>query len=323
MSRARIAWLIAAVAMAAVIAAVVALAVRPSHQAARSQAPPASPPAPPTASRPEPVIDSWAYQLQGYPRGRLDQLAAGPFSLVVIDLARDANSDWFTADEIAGVRATGKQVLAYFEIGSIEDFRPEYPVLRREAADLIANEWADWPGEYFVRYWDPRWWDRVVRARVDQALGAGFDGVYLDTPLAYEELALSAAQGRDRDGLARAMADLVERISRYAKQRRPGFLIVPQNSPELRHQPGYTAAVDGIGVEELFYEATDQRCTADYCAENLAETRALRDSGKFVLSVDYATTPADVRAACARYRAERFAGTVTVVDLDRTAPPCA
>ncbi|MEV6303587.1 endo alpha-1,4 polygalactosaminidase [Actinoplanes sp. NPDC051861] len=269
------------------------------------------------------AIDSWAYQLQNYPDGRLDELAAGPYQLVVIDLARDAYESWFSAAEIARVKATGKRVLAYFEIGSIEDFRPEYPMLRRDATELIANRWPEWPEEHFVRYWDPRWWDLVVRPRLDQALRAGFDGVYLDTPLAYEQLDLSAAQGRDRDGLARAMTDLIVRISGYAKDRRPGFLIVPQNSPELRHQRGYTAAVDGIGMEELFFEATDERCTADYCAENLAETRALRDAGKFVLAVDYATRPAPVRAACARYRAERFTGTVTVVDLDRTAPPCA
>ncbi|GIE65963.1 endo alpha-1,4 polygalactosaminidase [Actinoplanes palleronii] len=300
-------------------AAPVAASTAPSAVPSRSPSPKPSP----TVRKTEPPgLGSWAYQLQDYPRGRLDQLAAGPAGLVVIDLARDADTGYFSAAEIDRVRATGKRVLAYFEIGSIEDFRPEYPVLRRDAADLIANEWADWPGEYFVRYWDQRWWDRVVRPRVDQALRAGFDGVYLDTPLAYEEIDLTAAQGRDRDALARAMAGLITRISRYAKDRRPDFLIVPQNSPELRHQPGYTAAIDGIAMEELFFQATDQRCTEDYCAENLAETRALRDAGKFVLSVDYATRPADVRAACARYRAEKFTGTVTVVDLDRTAPPC-
>lgn len=307
MSSARIAWLVAsAVVVVAVVVAGMVVATRPGEP------------------RPVPQrITSWAYQLQNYPEGRLDDLAAGPYQLVVIDLARDAHTAYFSAAEIARVRATGKRVLAYFEIGSIEDFRPEYPQLRRDAPDLVANEWPEWPGEYFVRYWDRRWWERVVRPRVDQALRAGFDGAYLDTPLAYEQLDLAAAQGRDRDGLARAMSDLIVRISRYAKDRRPDFLIVPQNSPELRHQPGYTAAVDGIGMEELFFEATDERCTADYCAENLADTRALRDAGKFVLSVDYATRPADVRSACARYRAENFAGTVTVVDLDRTVPPCA
>ena len=240
----------------------------------------------------------------------------------MIDLARDGHGDYFTAAEIARARATGKWVLAYFEIGSIEDFRPEYPVVVRDAADLIANEWPEWPGEHFVRYYDERWWRLVVRPRVEQALLAGFDGAYLDTPLAYEQLDLAAAQGRDRAGLARAMAGLIVRISEYAKARRAGFLVVPQNSPELHHQPGYTAAVDGIGMEELFFRATDERCTEDWCAEDLSETRALRDAGKFVLSVDYATRAADVRAACARYRTERFAGTVTVPALDRTSPPC-
>ncbi|GGK78147.1 endo alpha-1,4 polygalactosaminidase [Mangrovihabitans endophyticus] len=282
----------------------------------------------PSASAGDPLgidpldIRNWAYQLQDYPSGRLDHLAAGPYQLVVIDLARDAGADYFTPAQIARVRATGKRVLAYFEIGSIENFRPEYPALRRHAPGLIANQWSEWPGEYFVRYWEERWWSDVVRPRVDRALRTGFDGVYLDTPLAYEQIDLDETHGRDRAALARDMSRLIVRISRYAKTRRPGFLVVPQNSPELRHQPGYPQAIDGIGMEELFFEATDERCTQDYCAENLADARALRRAGKFVLGVDYATRPADVRAACAGYRAEHFAGTVTVLDLDRTSPPC-
>ncbi|WP_229401985.1 endo alpha-1,4 polygalactosaminidase [Micromonospora okii] len=274
------------------------------------------------ASGPPTTVTHWAYQLQGYAGGRLDALARGPYQLAVVDLTRDGHSGYFTAAEIGALRSSGKRTLAYFEIGSLEDFRPEYPVIRREAPDLLANEWPDWPGEYFVRYWDPRWWDRVVRPRVDQALRAGFDGVYLDTPLAYEEISLSAARGRDRARLAADMAALIVRISRYAKSRRPGFQIVPQNSPELREQRGYTAAIDGIAMEELFYLATDEPCTQDWCAENLAHTRALRDAGKFVLAVDYAVRADNVRRACGRYRAERFAGTVTVRDLDRLTARC-
>ena len=48
-------------------------------------------------------------------------------------------------------------------------------------------------------------------------------------------------------------------------------------------------------MEELFFLATDEPCTADWCAENLADTRALRDAGKFVLAVDYAARAGDVR----------------------------
>ena len=182
---------------------------------------------------------------------------------------------------------------------------------------LLLNQWDDWPEEYFVRYWDERWWYLAVQPRVDQALMAGFDGVYLDTPLAYEEIDLGLVPGVSRDGLAARMADLIVRISEYAKQRRPGFGVFPQNSPELRGQPGYTAAIDGIGMEELFFLATDKPCTGSCCAENLAETRALRDAGKLVLAVDYAVDRDNIRTARARYAAEGFAGCVTVRELDR------
>ena len=267
-------------------------------------------------------VTSWLYQLQNYDNDRLDALARVPQKLVVIDLARDAGSDYFTASEIAALRGSGKLVLAYFEIGSIEQFRPEYPDLRDHAASLILNQWPEWPDEFFVRYWDERWWDQVIRPRLDQALRAGYDGVYLDTPLAYEALDLKLAPGQTRDSLARAMVALIVRISEYVKARRPGLLVVPQNSPELRRLPGYTTAIDGIGMEELFFHATDEPCTASYCAENLSDTRALRAAGKFVLAVDYATRAGDVRAACARYRQEGFAGYVTTVDLDRISAPC-
>jgi len=140
----------------------------------------------------------WIYQLQGYPEGRLDELARAPRPVAVIDLARDAQADYFHAHEISEVRASGKKVLAYFEIGSIEDFRPEYAQVVATEPELVLNRWPDWPNEYFVRYWEPRWWEGIVRARVDQALRAGFDGVYLDTPLAYEEVDLSLTPGQNR-----------------------------------------------------------------------------------------------------------------------------
>jgi cysteinyl-tRNA synthetase len=281
-------------------------------------------PAAATSSTPGalPRITDWVYQLQGYSAGRLDALARAPQQLGVIDLARDAGADFFRREEIAALRASGKTVLAYFEIGSIEDFRPEYGPLRQHAGELILNRWDEWPDEYFVRYWDPRWWDRVVKPRIDRALEAAFDGVYLDTPLAYEEVDLALVHGRTRATLARAMVDLIARISRYAKSRRPGFLVFPQNSPELRRYPGYTEAIDGVGMEELFFRATDRPCTEGFCTENLDNARALRDAGKLVLAVDYATRATNIRTACARYRTERFAGYVSVPELDRVATPC-
>ncbi|WP_327108478.1 endo alpha-1,4 polygalactosaminidase [Nonomuraea glycinis] len=268
-------------------------------------------------------VSSFTYVLQGYPGGRLDAVAKAPHQLAIVDLSRDGTAGgYFSAEEIGRVRSSGKLVLAYFEIGSIEEFRTEFGPLRERDADLLLNTWPDWPDEHFVKYWAPRWWSQVVKPRLDQALRAGFDGVYLDTPLAYEEIDLARLPGETRDGLARRMVALISKISEYAKNIRPDFYVVPQNSPELRDFSGYVEAIDGIGMEELFFRATDRPCRENWCQENLTHALVLRKQGKAILATDYATSPENIRAACAHYRAAGMAGNVTTVDLDRVSPPC-
>lgn len=265
-------------------------------------------------------IDSFVYQLTNYPDGELDELVAAPHDLAVIDLARDGGADYFTRDEIEALRNSGKRVLAYFSMGTIETYRPEYDAVAE--AGLQLNNWGDWPDEYFVRYWEPEWWELAVKGRVDQAIAAGFDGIYLDVPNAYEEIALDLVPEEDRESLARKMVEQIVHISAYAKAKSPGFWIFPQNSPELRHYEGYTEAIDGLGVEELFFLDTDTPCSADWCAENLANTQALHAAGKLILAVDYAVNTNNIADACERYAEYGFAGYVTVVALDRVMPTC-
>ncbi len=260
------------------------------------------------------AVTSWAYQLTDYPNDSLDEIAASGYDLVVIDLTRDGATDYFTLEEIRNVQATGKIVLAYFEIGAIENYRPEWS---ETPADLKLGPVEGWPDEQYVRYWDPRWWP-IVRGRVDQALAAGFDGAYLDMVVSYEEISTRKA-GMDVDARAQAMVNLIAAVSAYAKERNPAFKIVPQNAPELYVWPGYLDAIDGLGVEELYFRATDKPCTARWCAENREATLAVRAAGKLVLTVDYATRPNNVRAAYTQSRADGFVPYVTTVELDRLA----
>ena len=257
------------------------------------------------------AVSSWVYQLSGYKDDRLDEIAGSAFDLAVIDLARDGSSDFFTRSEIEAVQATGKVVLAYFEIGAIEDYRPEWPDV---PSDLKLGAVAGWPDEQYVAYWDERWWP-VVQGRIDQALAAGFDGAYLDMVVTYEEIPAGAA-GMNREDLARRMVALMARISTYAKSRDPGFKIVPQNAPELHVYPSYLDAIDGLGMEELWFMATDQRCSESWCAENLQAAKAVGDAGKLVLTVDYAIRPENIALAYQASRAAGFVPYVTVVDLD-------
>lgn len=292
-----------------------------------------TPPAPQTTATPSPAselpntptplhprvswadVATWAYQLTGYPDNRLDQIAASGYDLVVIDLARDGAEDYFTRKEITALQASGKVVLAYFEIGAIEDYRPEWNTM---PGDLKLGPVEGWPDEQYVRYWDPRWWP-VVQGRIDRALAAGFGGAYLDLINAYEEISGDAA-GLDENARARAMVELLVKISAYAKTRDPAFKIVPQNAPELHTYPGYLDAIDGLGMEELYVRATDKPCRAAWCAENRQAAAAIRTAGKLVLTVDYARRPHNVEAARTQSRADGFVPYVTNVELDRLVP---
>jgi len=262
-------------------------------------------------------VKSWVYQLTKYQDGKLDQIAQAGFDLAVIDLTRDGNSDFFTHDEIGALKQKGTIVLAYFEIGAIENYRPEWKEIPE---DLKVGIVKGWPKERKVKFWDERWWP-VVRGRVDQALKAGFDGAYLDMITAYEEI---PAKEMKREELARKMVDLISRVSSYAKSKNPQFKIVPQNSPELytwsyweaKPNEKYISAIDGIGVEDVFYLAHDKPASAKWCQENRDNAVAIKNAGKLVLGVDYAKTPACIADAYAKQRAIGFVPYVSVVQLD-------
>jgi cysteinyl-tRNA synthetase, unknown class len=292
-------------------------AVAPTPAAPTRAAPTASPstmPAPRADDREArwAAVDSWVYQLTGYRDGKLDEIAASAYDLAVIDLARDGSEDVFTREEIRSLQVSGKIVLAYFEVGAIEDFRPEWSEVPEE---LKLGEIAGWPGERYVAYWDARWWP-VIQGRIDRALASGFDGAYLDIVNAYEEIPDDAA-GTDREDLARCMVALLGRISAYAKAHDAAFRIVPQNAPELYLYAGYLEAIDGLGMEELTVLATDRLCDADWCEENRAAAAAVGEAGKLVLAVDYADEPANIDLAYRAARAIGFVPYVTVVELDR------
>lgn len=270
-----------------------------------------------SASREWTGVKSWVYQLTNYKDNKLDEIAGAGFDLAVIDLARDGKRGYFTREEIAALQRRGMFVLAYFEIGAIENYRPEWPDIPEE---LKVGKVKGWPKERLVKFWEERWWP-VVQGRVDQALAAGFDGAYLDMVTAYEEI---PAKEMKREELAQKMVALISRLSQYAKARNPQFKIVPQNCPELYTwsywegppNQAYLKAVDGLGIEDVFYLAHDKPATARWAKENRDNALALLRAGRLVLGVDYARTPACIADAYAQQRAIGFVPYVADVQLD-------
>ncbi|RMD76276.1 MAG: hypothetical protein D6820_12995, partial [Lentisphaerae bacterium] len=262
-------------------------------------------------------VRSWVYQLCNYKDGRLDEIAASDFDLAVIDLSRDGKSSYFTRQEIEQVKRTGNFVLGYFEIGAIEKYRPEW---KDVPAELKAGAVEGWPDEQYVKYWDERWWP-VVRSRIDQALKAGFDGAYLDMITTYEEIPNSGLSSEER---ARRMVELIARISKYAKAKKPDFKIVPQNCPELytwsywEPKPNlkYIHAIDGIGLESVFFLPHDKPARQRWCRENRKNALAILKAGKLVLGVDYAKKPASIAESYKKQRALGFVPYVSVKALN-------
>ena len=271
-----------------------------------------------SAERPDWLaVKSWGYQLGDYTDNKLDEIKGTNFDLVVIDLTRDGNDDFFTKDEIDAVKDSGKYVLAYFEIGAIENYRPEW---KDVSNDLKAGAVDGWPEEQYVKFWDERWWP-VVKGRIDQALKAGFDGAYLDMVTTYEEIPGTKLSSEER---AKKMVDLIDRISKYAKKLNPNFKIVPQNAPELytwtpwdgKPNQKYINAIDGVALESVFYMAHDKPANKGWCKENRDNALAIKKAGKLLLGVDYAKKPETMKDGYAKQREAGFVPYVTVVELN-------
>jgi len=210
---------------------------------------------------------SWGYQLQKlYPRS----IPAG-IDVLVVDYSRDGGGASTLSPALIEQLRSDPQgrrriVLCYLSIGEAEDYR--YYWMRHwkvKAPAWLGKENAEWKGNYPVQFWDPAWQriiyrpsatlfdivaERILDWRkpyLDRIIEMGFDGVYLDRVDVFQEWEKTHKNARLE------MISLVTKMSAYAKARKPGFLIVPQNAEELLSAGHYRKAIDGIAKEDLLY----------------------------------------------------------------------
>ncbi len=111
------------------------------------------------------------------------------------------------------------------------------------------------------------------------------------------------------DEYAVKMQELVINISSYARSIKSSFIVIPQNGSELAFNntdpdegimTSYINAIDGIGVEELFYDgglSVDQ--------ERLLMLRQLKSSVKIMVA-DFVSNNSNITDAAQRNRNEGF-----------------
>ncbi|MBI2444995.1 endo alpha-1,4 polygalactosaminidase [Candidatus Micrarchaeota archaeon] len=292
-----------------------------------------TPTASPTPSSDLRSVKTWAYQLTGYSAvDSLSQLKASSAQLVVIDAFSSTPTTKFTASQIQELKSAGKKVVAYMSIGEAENYRYYW-----KTGWTTGNPaWLGRPNSAWsqggsinakVRYWDPQWQAVILGdgGYLDQIVGLGFDGVYLDIVDAYEywsdpaqtaassdqpvaEIAFSDSSFSgtrnylDENVAAERMLLFIKAIRDRARKTQPSFVVIPQNAPQLvnyRTATGlsYTDVLDAIGKEDTWY--TDYG-TTDSVTQKLGTTALLRSTpdglgslriikaaGKPVFSVDY------------------------------------
>ena len=97
------------------------------------------------------------------------------------------------------------------------------------------------------------------------------------------------------------MRNFVIKISKYAKELKPNFIIIPQNGERLLTKDGninsplaldYIAAIDGVGREELFYGylADDEETPETISSNILSFLNIAKNVNKVVLVIDYCST---------------------------------
>ncbi len=307
-----------------------------------SYTPAPQPSALPARSGPSlPSARVWGYQLQG----ARASLIAPDIDLVVIDHARETSAtDLLSAADVEEFRVRPGRppriVLAYMSIGEAERYRFYWrkwwspkTYLGLFEPTWLARENKDWKGNYLVRFWDPAWqkvilnpapslldiarhrWLGEPPAYLDSILQAGFDGVYLDRVDAFGEWEKSHP---------RAEADMsafVRRLSTYAKARKPGFLIVPQNGEELVAKVDYRQAIDGLAKEDLLYgvETPETPNSRDETKRSADFLRKVQADGKPVFVVEYLRDQA--KRDVARARAKELGVALTFAERDLNRPP--
>jgi cysteinyl-tRNA synthetase len=231
------------------------------------------------------------------------KLAASGRDWIVLDAAFSSDEPW-TAEDLASIRAgkLGRKVVAYLSIGEAEDYRaywnPAWDARHDGKPDAGAPAWLlaqnpQWKGNYRVRYWQAGW-QQIILTNVDQIMAAGFDGVYLDIVDGFETFEQDGKNFIDdrlnpetNQSYRRDMVDWVKAVAARARTANAAALVIPQNGVQLLANADFIAAIDAVGVEDLFANGDKIQKTADtqYILNFLGAMAAVN---KPVLDIEYA-----------------------------------
>ncbi len=293
---------------------------------------------------------SWAYQLQAEESYDVVEMGESPVDVVVMDYSHDGSPDReLTSEEVGQIRGAGssrKVVLSYLSIGEAEVGRAYWmdewianDQLTTAAPAFLAKPNPSFPDNFKVRFWMKAWQDLIVgtpadgsQSYLDRIIDAGFDGVYLDIIDAFFYFGPEGegAELKTEEEAADLMVDFVVALARHAREVRglSEFLIVPQNgafivdSATSGKRDLYLSVIDGIGVEDTFFNGDLENDNALSMQEDVVEIlKVYQGEGKFVLSVDYLIDPVKIATFYTMALAQGYVPYVSLRELDRFSFP--
>lgn len=262
------------------------------------------------------AVNNFLYQLQ---RPNPERIGKTAFDLAVVSIAAAGNSP----DTIPALKASvggDKIILAYMSIGQAETYREYWqPEWRDNPPSWLDEPDETWANDYWVRYWDPDWQAIIYgspESYLDRIIELGFDGVYLDRVDAYWYY----LDKEGRETAAQEMVDFIVNFTIYAREKRPGFGIFPQNAEELGIMfPEYLEMMTGVGVEDLYYgyPRDHEPSPTDWTADREAILDQWVAADKLVLTIDYTAKPDQIATAYQRALARGYVPYVTDRALGR------
>jgi cysteinyl-tRNA synthetase, unknown class len=257
------------------------------------------------ASSAEPFPRSFAYVLQAESlartkAGAVAQLAACGRDWLVVDARFSSEAPWTRSDlDAMREKHAGRKVIAYLSIGEAEEYRPYWQAawggkgsLTPLAPSWLEGENPEWKGNYRVKYWRADW-RQIILAAVDEVIGQGFDGLYLDIVDGFESFEHVGKDWIDdrvnpdtRQSFRRDMVDWVKAIAARARARNPAALIIPQNGSQLLAHRDFVDAISGIGLEDLFTNG-DKLQPKSHTSLVLGCLKRLEAAPKPVLLIEY------------------------------------
>lgn len=262
-------------------------------------------------------VDFWAYQIDALdiPES-IDSLCDSHYDLLVIDQQRSlkGSEGHATAADVARIRNSrnsrgeNKIVVCYIDVGQAESYR-YYWQAGWETGNpewLLDSDPDGWNSSYGVKFWSPEW-KTIMKHYIGRIIDDGYDGIYLDWLMIYDFPPAIEKAHREGVDIKQELTAFIGELTGYARGRKPGFLFIAQNAPELGTDAAYAGLFDAIAQEDIWYDGSGDPDNGGNEGDSpvdevdsellISDLQLWKNMGKPVFNVEYAVEPGNVNRA--------------------------